>query len=131
VHFLPVRCLSCLIIIIFNIFVRQEHTSNSHVKIRSFKTTTGTTILRSHLANEHIENWVRTCDKFEISITAQVAQKAVNAYRQRHGQPQESTDHDGSEGPVPRVREYSRQAFVDAIVEWIVADDQVSPFMFL
>ena len=36
-----------------------------------------------------------------------------------------------SAGPVPHVREYSREAFVDAIVEWIVADDQVCSFPFL
>jgi hypothetical protein len=117
------------LIIISNIFIRQEHVSNSHVKVQPFKKTTGTTVLRNHLANEHIENWVKTCDKFKISITAQVAQKAVNAYRQQRGQPQESANH--SEGPVPHVREYSREAFVDAIVEWIVADDQVCSFSFL
>jgi len=116
------------LIIISNIFVRQEHTGNSHVKVQPFKNTTGTTVLRAHLANEHIENWVETCDKFKISITAQVAQKAVNAYRQRRGQPQEASSR--SEGPVPHVREYSREAFVDAIVEWIVADDQVRSFPF-
>jgi len=123
-------CLSHLVLI-SNIFltVRQEHTGNSRIKVQPFKKTTGTTVLRNHLANEHIENWVETCDKFKISITAQVAQKAVNAYRQQRGQPQESAD--GSEGPVPHVHEYSCEAFVDPIVEWIVADDQVSPFMFL
>ena len=117
------------LIIIPKVFVRQEHVSNSHVKVQPFKNTTGTTVLRNHLANEHVENWVETCDKFKISITAQVAQKAVNAFQQRRGQPQESLNH--SEGPVPHVREYSREAFVDAIVEWIVADDQVCSFPFL
>lgn len=121
-------CLSYLITV-SNIFIRQEHISSSHVKVQPFKKTTGTTVLRNHLANDHIENWVETCDKFKISITAQVAQKAVNAYQQRRGQPQESANF--SAGPVPHVREYSREAFVDAIVEWIVADDQVCSFPFL
>ena len=116
------------LIIVSNIFIRQEHICSSHVKVQPFKKTTGTTVLRNHLANEHIENWVKTCDKFKISITAQVAQKAVNAYRQRHGQTQESANLSAG---LPHVREYSREAFVDAIVEWIVADDQVHSFPFL
>ena len=112
------------LVIIFNISIRQECAKNSHFKVHPFKKTTGTTVLRNHLANEHIENWVDTCDKFKISIMAQVAQKAINAYRQRRGQPQT----DDSQAPPLQVRQYSREAFVDAIVEWIVADDQVSPF---
>jgi len=68
-------------------------------------------------------SWVDTCDKFKIPIKAQVAQKAINDYRQKWGQPQAPSD--GSQVPPPPICEYSHEAFVDAIVEWIVANNQV------
>ena len=104
-------------------FLRQEHSIHLYIKVRSFSKATGTTVLRNHLASEHVASWVDTCDKFKIPIKAQVAQKAVNDYRQKRGQPQAPSN--GSQVPPPPIREYSREAFVDAIVEWIVADNQV------
>ena len=108
---------------LFHNFIRQEHSVHPHIKVRPFSKATGTTVLRNHLASEHVASWVDTCDKFKIPIKAQVAQKAVNDYRQKRGQPQAPSN--GSQVPPPPIREYSREAFVDAIVEWIVADDQV------
>lgn len=46
-------------------------------------------------------------------------QEAVQEYRHRNGQP-----HARSDGPRTRIP-FSKEAFVDAIVEFIVADDQV------
>ena len=108
---------------LFHNFIRQEHSIHPHIKVRPFSKATGTTVLRNHLASEHVASWVDTCDKFKIPIKAQVAQKAVNDYRQKRGQPQAPSN--GSQVPPPPIHEYSREAFVDAIVEWIVADDQV------
>jgi hypothetical protein len=56
-----------------------------------------------------------------IKITAKEAQPAVQDYRRRQGQ---SSASEGVQGGRP----FSHEAFVDAIVEWIVADDQVFLF---
>jgi len=69
----------------------------------------------------HLDKWVAECDKLGIKITAKDAQSVVDSYRQRKGQipKQENADL----GPH---KKYSPEAFVDALVEFIVVDDQVS-----
>jgi hypothetical protein len=62
--------------------------------------------------------WVAACDEFKIKITAKQAQPAVLEYRHRQGHTT----------AIPEVKEspsFSQDAFVDAITEWIIADDQV------
>ncbi|KAH9972298.1 hypothetical protein BGW80DRAFT_1173296 [Lactifluus volemus] len=75
--------------------------------------------MRRHLYDHHLDLWVPACDKLNISITAKEAQARVAEYRQRHGQtcPTDMTQ------PETR-RKFSSKAFVDAIMEFIVADDQ-------
>lgn len=121
--FLPVSLKKDPSCITTTYFIRQEHSIHPHIKVRPFNKSTGTTVLRNHLASEHVSSWVNTCDKFNILITARVSQKAVSDYRQKRGQSHAPSD--SSQAPPPVIREYSRETFVDAIVEWIVADDQV------
>ena len=61
--------------------------------------------------------WVSICDKKGIKITASSVAKCVAAYREECGQIPETdnTTH----------QKFSKEAFIDAIVEWMVADDQV------
>ena len=65
---------------------------------------------------EHLAKWVSTCDQNKIKINAQTVVKEVNAYCS-----EESTE----PGALPAQVNYSREAFVDAILEWIIAEDQV------
>jgi len=69
----------------------------------------------------HLDKWVAECDKLSIKITAKDAQGVVDSYRQRKGQisKQENAN-------LGSRKKYSPEAFVDALVEFIVADDQVS-----
>ena len=61
--------------------------------------------------------WVSICDKKGIKITASSVAKCVAAYHEECGQiPQ--TDN-------TTCQKFSKKAFIDAIVEWMVADDQV------
>ena len=69
--------------------------------------------------------WVDSCDKFKISIAAAKAQEPVASYRTSKGQC--TSQSNPGEGDRP---EYSYEAFVDAITEFIVADDQVSIHQF-
>lgn len=91
-------------------------------KVANFSLTTGTDPLRKHLIDHHVNTWIAACDKLEIKITAKSAQRAVTDYRQRQGESsQSSPDAKAKNGSPP----FSQEAFVDAIVEFIVANDQV------
>ena len=74
----------------------------------------------------HLAEWVDSCADLGIIIDAREAMQAVNAYRELKGQqPQPAMDSGG-------VREeFSHEAFVNAVVEWIVSDDQVSSELLL
>jgi hypothetical protein len=96
--------------------IRQAHAVDENHIIAAFGLTTGTGTLRRHLFENHIDAWVTACDNLKIEITAQEAQAAIEKYRKL---PPKTTLED--------LRpEYSKDAFVDALVEFIVADDQVS-----
>ncbi|KAI0042415.1 hypothetical protein FA95DRAFT_1465474, partial [Auriscalpium vulgare] len=64
--------------------------------------------------------WVASCDKSGITITAKEAQDAVDTYR---GQRNSAQSRDSAEQSLPRPP-FTNEAFVDALVEFIVADDQ-------
>jgi hypothetical protein len=97
---------------------RHIHESNPSHTVADFSLVTGTSNLRKHLYNEHLEQWVTSCDDLKIEITAQAAIPAVKKFRQ------EPVD-----TPLESERpEYSKEAFVEAILEFIVGDDQVCAY---
>jgi hypothetical protein len=66
------------------------------------------------------------CKKASIPITATSKEvcQALEKYGLKHG--------DGtSEGPIPTSHIYTPEVFLDAIIKWIVADDQVSIYQYL
>lgn len=65
---------------------------------------------------------MESCDKFKIKITAEAAKGPVANHRASKGQ--EGTTASSGDRP-PNIRKYSYEAFVDAITEFIIADDQV------
>jgi len=67
------------------------------------------------LYGRHIENWVKACDDEKIKIRGVDAMRAVRRFRNLP----EPTD---LEGDHP---EFSKDAFEDALAEFIVGDDQV------
>ena len=77
--------------------------------------TTSTGTLRKHLAGDHIEEWVTSCDNLDIKITAEGVLPAVHKF---HTQP-EPTSLEGE------CQEYTKEAFVEAVLEFIVGDDLV------
>jgi hypothetical protein len=97
------------------LFYRQLKESDPDNKVSTFKHSTSVSILRKHLYKNHIEQWVTTCDKLKIPITAKSAEEPVRIFRKE---------------PAPSLLEserptYSKEAFVNAIVDFIVGDDQV------
>ena len=61
--------------------------------------------------------WVSICNKKGIKITASSVAKHVAAYREECGQIPETDN--------TTCQKFPKEAFIDAIVEWMVADDQV------
>ena len=98
---------------------RHKHASGNRKRVHSFGLNTGTTTLRQHLVLEHIGDWVTSCDKLGIEITAETVAKEVANFRGESEQPEYGTN------KKPECRNYLREAFVDAILAWVVADDQV------
>jgi hypothetical protein len=84
------------------------------------KTSTG--VLRKHLYEQHADEWISGCDQLKIPINAKEAQPAVAEYRRRHGQHSGTS---GGSGQTKSRRSFTHEAFVDAIVEFIIGDDQV------
>lgn len=85
---------------------------------------TSTSVRRSHLRDAHPDTWIAGCDKLGIDITAKSAQPAVRDYRRRHHQASPAD----SASPDDLRKHFTREAFVDAIVDFIVSDDQVKHF---
>jgi hypothetical protein len=68
---------------------------------------------------EHIKEWIDSCQKFNIHITTAAALEAIREYHK------ESAD-TPLESECPQ---YSKEAFIDAIVDFVVGDDLVQ-FLF-
>ena len=95
---------------------RHAHAIDAAYQVSSFGTTTGTSNLRKHLFTDHLEQWVTACDQLKIPITAKAALLEVRKFRNAP-----------ADTPLESERpEYSKGAFVDALVEFVVGDDQVS-----
>ena len=99
---------------------RQQHAMGTRKKATTFSVKTGTGVLRRHLYEHHANSWIEGCDKLHIPITAKEAQQVVSDYRHQNGQASTNNTEDSE-----TRRPFSNEAFVDAIVEFIVADDQV------
>ena len=76
-----------------------------------------------HLAENHLSVCIDGCDRLNIKISAsRNIQKDIDSFQQQtQNRPISETDKKANQ---PQVQ-YSLEAFVDAIMEFIVADDQV------
>ena len=94
---------------------RSKKVANPHHKIAHFGPKTGTGTLQNYLCSTHAHKWIDSCDSSKIKIMAKSAQEVVTEYRAYQGQGYTSSG-------KRACRPYSSEAFVDAIVEFIVAD---------
>ena len=72
-----------------------------------------------HLVLEHVGDWVMSCVKLGIKITADMVTKEVTHFQG------ESEQSECDAHKKPEHRNYSHEAFVDVISAWVVTDDQV------
>ncbi|KAJ6529698.1 hypothetical protein B0H19DRAFT_1274093 [Mycena capillaripes] len=103
------------------LFCQQLRVTHPHVKATAFSLNTSTGTMRKHLYERHADEWISGCDQLGIPITTKDAQPAVEKFRQRYGQ-QSGTG--GTTTGAKGRRPFSHEAFVDALVEFIVGDDQ-------
>ena len=85
-----------------------------------YKEGSSSSTLCAHLLNQHDKEWIQACDQQGITISARGAEKAICDYRKQHG------------GTVPQFRKksqsrkpFTQEGFEDAIIDFIVANDQV------
>ncbi|KAK6992491.1 ribonuclease H-like domain-containing protein, partial [Favolaschia claudopus] len=103
-------------------FCKQRHSANPRATApKPFASSTSTGVLRRHLFEHHLDAWVEGCDRLKIPITAQDALLRVNEYRARKNQ---ATSGGSTSASDKKRTPFTQDAFVDAIVEWIVSDDQ-------
>ncbi|KAF8814043.1 hypothetical protein BYT27DRAFT_7219956 [Phlegmacium glaucopus] len=95
-------------------FIMQAHATDPTYHISDFGLTTSTSNLQKHLFTDHIAEWVASCESLHIPITAAIAIEAIHKF---HKEP--PTTSLESERP-----QYSKEAFTDAIVDFVVGDDQ-------
>jgi hypothetical protein len=108
-------CYFPYILTYINLDYRQACVANPSHHIATFGLTTSTSSLRKHLFSDHLEEWSTACDTRKIPITVPAAIEAIRKFRNEPG----STTLE-AERP-----EYSKEAFIDAIVDFVVGDDQV------
>ena len=98
--------------------ISHECAAGSRKLIKDYAAGNSSSTLRRHLACDHINTWVSICKQKGITIEAKVIAKKLDAYHNTHDQ---SVKQDNG----TTCQKYSREAFVNVIVEWIVTDDQV------
>jgi len=96
-------------------FSIKEHEASHKHDVVSFADHTSISNVRRHLFKHHIGDWVKACDDLQIKIYGTNARLAVQRFKNLPP----PTD---MEADSP---EYSKEAFIDALTEFVVADDQV------
>ena len=94
--------------------------ANEKHHVTSFGKDTGPTNIKKHFYTVHIADWVQGCEDKGAKITGASAERAVRMYRNLP----EPTD---LEADRPQ---FSKDAFADALAEYIVGDDLVGPQAF-
>lgn len=88
--------------------------------------TTGTTNYCEHLRKYHLKPWIESCVAQNIPLTSVAAQKALQEYKEKYVADTEGPQSGAvpSSGDTPSTP-LSHEAMVDAIMEHIIADDEV------
>lgn len=90
--------------------------------MKTFSKGTGSSNLREHLVDSHRNEWVKSCLEQGITIKGKDGLAAKAAYEAEQLGGYLTNPSELSSGDRPQ---FSREAFVDSLVEWIAADDQV------
>ena len=94
-------------------FYRILHQDDG-VRVHSYHATTATGPLRSHLLKHHAEEWVKECQRLKIVLRGKEGEEALARV----------TGHPVEHQAVARTP-FTQDNFLDALVQFIVATDQV------
>ena len=94
---------------------RKEHAANPKHEIASYALGTGITTVERHFIKNHVADWVTACKDAQIRIPSSKGQAAARKYHRLPPATDLETDR-------PK---FSKSAFVDALTEYVVGDDQV------
>ncbi|KAK0437727.1 uncharacterized protein EV420DRAFT_1487004 [Desarmillaria tabescens] len=83
---------------------------------------TSTSNWQHHLLMKHLGLWVEACDRLKVKITADKAEGSVTAYWESKGQ--DSKQNSSLPSGFDKVPGFSLEAFIDALVAFIVSNDQ-------
>lgn len=92
------------------------------VPFHEYSNAVGTDGLRQHLKRNHLKEWVEACVALEIPLTTDAGKAAVRDYITCFGATTGITI--GSPGEDGARTPFSKENFIDALMVWIVADDQ-------
>jgi hypothetical protein len=104
--------------VIFNIsylFSRKEHAANPKHEIISYGSNTSVTTVEKHFIEHHVADWVTACEDAKIPIRGSKGQAAARKFHRLPPATNLETDR-------PK---FSKEAFVDALTEYVVGDDLV------
>ena len=101
-------------------FHRKLGTSGVAIKIHCYKDNTASGPLRSHLLNHHAEEWVQDCQKQNIALRGKQGEATLAKVTGVSVDCQ-------AEAWVP----FTQDNFLDALVQFVVATDQVFLFFSL
>ena len=111
---------------------RSCHAADSSYEVQYYSKNTGTSILRRHLYTTHPSEWISACKSLRISIKSSAALRAVSEWEETKSDLPEDEALDSKDTVLPSEKvPFSQEAFVDAIIAWIVSDDQVSSLSFI
>jgi hypothetical protein len=100
-------------------FHRKLHQQNGAVKVHPYRERTATGSLRGHLRTHHAVEWVQECQRLNIELRGKEGEEALAKVT---GLP---VGHQ-AEARVP----FTQDNFLDGLVKFIVATDQVFSFFF-
>ena len=101
-------------------FHRKLQEDNEAIKVHAYQESTASGPLRFHLLTHHAEEWVKACKKKNIALRGKEGEEALAKVT---GVP---VDHQ-AEARVP----FTQDSFLDGLVQFIVATDQVFSAFFL
>jgi hypothetical protein len=88
--------------------------------VQKYGKSTSTGVLRKHLYIHHMEEWLVECARLKISIKAKEALEAIAAFQ--GVKPGSQTQ---------QRQQFTQEHFIKALIEFIVATDQVFSFFLL
>lgn len=90
-------------------------------------TTKSTDSYRHHLAKHHLKPWIEACLALKIPLTSVAAKEALQEYHKQFPESTRPSFTRAADAATDLSHQvFTKEAFVDALMIWIVADDQVS-----